>query len=43
MLTPHPQRVALHNEVHARPFEQMTAPLVLSHLALLTPPGDASR
>ena len=43
MLTPHPQRVALHNEVHARPFEQLTAPLMLSHLALLTPPGDAAR
>ncbi len=43
MLTPHPQRVALHNEVHARPFEQLTAPLILSHMALLTPPGDASR
>lgn len=43
MLTPHPQRVALHNEVHARPYEQMTAPLLLSHLALLTPPGEASQ
>ncbi len=43
MLTPHPQRVALHNEVHARPYEQLTPPLMLSHLALLTPQGDASR
>ena len=43
MLNPHPQRIALHNEVHARPYEQMTAPLMLSHLALLTPQGDASR
>jgi len=42
MFTPHPQRVALHNEVHARPYEQLTAPLMLSHLALLTPRGDAS-
>ncbi len=43
MLTPHPQRIALHNEVHARPYEQMTGPLVLSHLALLTPHGNASQ
>jgi len=42
MLIPHPQRVALHNEVHARPYEKMTAPLMLSHLALLAPQGDAS-
>lgn len=37
MLNSHPQRAALHNEVHARPYEQMAAPLALSHLALLTP------
>ena len=43
MLTPHPQRIALHNEVHARPYEQMTAPLMLTHLALLAPQGDVSR
>lgn len=43
MPTPHPQRVALHNEVHARPYEQMAPPLALSHLALLAPAGDASR
>ena len=43
MLNPHPQRIALHNEVHARPYEQMTAPLMLSHLALLTPQGDAAK
>jgi uncharacterized membrane-anchored protein len=43
MLTAHPLREALHNEVHARPYEQMTAPLALSHLALLTPDGTASR
>ena len=43
MLTPHPQRVALHNEVHARPYERMAAPLMLTHLALLTATGTASR
>lgn len=43
MLTPHPQRMALHNEVHARPYEKLAAPLLLSHLALLTPQGDASQ
>ena len=43
LLTAHPQREALHNEVHARPYEQMTAPLTLSHLALLTPDAAASR
>ncbi len=42
MLTAHPQREALHNEVHARPYENMTAPLVLSHIALLgAEPGTA--
>ncbi|UZD54209.1 DUF3422 family protein [Caldimonas aquatica] len=44
MLTPHPWRETLHNEVHARPYERLQAPLALTHLALLTPPGDpASR
>lgn len=38
MLTAHPQREALHNEVHARPYERLTAPLALSHIALV---GDA--
>jgi uncharacterized membrane-anchored protein len=31
----HPQRVALHNEIHARPPEAMGAPLALSHLVML--------
>jgi uncharacterized membrane-anchored protein len=31
----HPQRVALHNEIHARPPEAMNAPLALSHLVML--------
>ncbi|HWP11022.1 MAG TPA: DUF3422 domain-containing protein [Ramlibacter sp.] len=34
----HPQRVALHNEVHARPPEAMSPPLAISHLVML---GDA--
>ena len=33
-LQQHPQRVALHNEVHARPPEALTAPLVISHLVM---------
>ncbi|MCW7536400.1 DUF3422 domain-containing protein [Aquabacterium sp. A7-Y] len=40
MPTPHPLREVLHNEVHARPYERLSAPLALSHLALLTPPGE---
>ena len=36
----HPQRVALHNEIHARPPEAMMAPLALSHLVLV---GDAAQ
>jgi uncharacterized membrane-anchored protein len=31
----HPQRVALHNEIHARPPEAMSAPLALSHIVML--------
>jgi uncharacterized membrane-anchored protein len=30
----HPQRLALHNEIHARPPEAQSAPLVLSHLVM---------
>jgi uncharacterized membrane-anchored protein len=37
--TSHPQRIALHNEIHARPPEAMSAPLALSHLVML---GDAA-
>ncbi|RDI03454.1 DUF3422 family protein [Caldimonas thermodepolymerans] len=40
MPRPHPLRERLHNEVHARPYERLQAPLALSHLALLTPPGE---
>lgn len=41
----HPQRVALHNEIHARPPEAMTAPLALSHVVMLADAGqrEASR
>jgi uncharacterized membrane-anchored protein len=35
----HPQRIALHNEIHARPPEAMGAPLAISHLVML---GDAN-
>ncbi|MFD0668931.1 DUF3422 family protein [Ramlibacter sp. MAHUQ-53] len=31
---PHPQRVALHNEIHARPPEAMAAPLAMSHVVM---------
>lgn len=41
MLTPHPLREALHNEVHARPPERLAAPLALSHLAVLTSNGES--
>jgi uncharacterized membrane-anchored protein len=35
MPTMHPQRTALHNEIHARPPEAMSAPLVLSHIVMV--------
>jgi uncharacterized membrane-anchored protein len=35
----HPQRIALHNEIHARPPEAMSAPLAISHVVML---GDAA-
>ena len=31
----HPQRVALHNEIHARPPEAMQVPLALSHFVMV--------
>ena len=31
----HPQRVALHNEIHARPPEAMSAPLAISHVVMI--------
>jgi len=41
----HPQRIALHNEIHARPPEPMTPPLAISHVVMLCNPAerDASR
>ncbi len=41
----HPQRVALHNEIHARPPEPMEAPLAITHIVMLTDAAgrDASR
>lgn len=30
----HPQRVALHNEIHARPPEAMVSPLAVSHIVM---------
>jgi len=33
--SPHPLRETLYHEVHARPTEPMTAPLLLSHVALV--------
>lgn len=35
----HPQRVVLHNEIHARPPEAMSPPVALSHLVMA---GDAA-
>ncbi|MEO7391055.1 MAG: DUF3422 domain-containing protein [Ramlibacter sp.] len=34
----HPQRISLHNEIHARPPEPMSAPLAISHVVMA---GDA--
>ena len=36
----HPQRVALHNEIHARPPEAMGAPLALSHIVMVADAGQ---
>ncbi|MEO7548242.1 MAG: DUF3422 domain-containing protein [Ramlibacter sp.] len=35
LMTSHPQRVALHNEIHARPPEAMNAPLAISHVVMV--------
>ena len=34
-LAQHPQRVALHNEVHARPPQALAAPLAISHVVMV--------
>jgi uncharacterized membrane-anchored protein len=41
----HPQRVTLHNEIHARPPESMSAPLAISHVVMVCDAAqlDASR
>lgn len=39
---PHPLRNTLYNEVHARPYERMQAPLVVSHLAFVCAPDVRS-
>ncbi len=41
----HPQRAALHNEVHARPPQALTAPLAISHVVMVCDAAqrDASR
>ncbi|HXE49844.1 MAG TPA: DUF3422 domain-containing protein [Ramlibacter sp.] len=45
LLKSHPQRVALHNEIHARPPEAMSSPLALSHVVMVgdAPTREASR
>jgi uncharacterized membrane-anchored protein len=35
-MTQHPQRIALHNEIHARPPEPMEAPLAITHIVMVT-------
>ena len=39
-MTPHPERIALHNEIHARPRPRVSSPCSVSHLALLRLPGS---
>lgn len=39
----HPQRESLHHEVHARPYERLAAPLLLSHFALVGSDAPAAR
>lgn len=43
MQSVHPLRETLHHEVHARPYERMNAPLLLSHIALVGNAGSAER
>jgi uncharacterized membrane-anchored protein len=44
-LAQHPDRALLHNEVHARPPEALSAPLAIAHIVMLSAEGgsDASR
>lgn len=34
-LSQHPQRTALHNEIHARPPQALTAPLAITHIVMV--------
>ncbi len=43
MKTVHPQRDALHHEVHARPYERLAAPLILTRLGLVEADGAQTR
>lgn len=43
MQAAHPLRQALHHEVHARPYERLAAPLLLSHVAMVNGDGAAAR
>jgi uncharacterized membrane-anchored protein len=40
LINSHPQRVALHNEIHARPPEAMSAPMAISHVVMLAGPAE---
>ena len=40
VLTQHPQRMALHNEIHARRPEALEAPVSLSHIVRVCDPGQ---
>lgn len=42
-LDPHPLRETLHQEVHARPYERLVAPLLLTHLAFVGANAQAAR
>ena len=39
-LNQYPQRQALHNEIHARPPESLTAPSAISHVVMLAGPAE---
>jgi uncharacterized membrane-anchored protein len=39
-LRQHPDRLLLHNEVHARPPEALTAPLAIAHVVMLAGPDE---
>lgn len=41
-LPQHPQRVALHNEIHARPPENLLVPVALTHIVMLTDAAQRS-